>query len=208
MSFLIQFILPYVLLYKYIALFVITFFASIALPIPAGGLLVASAAFASQGYFNILKVIIVVIIANVLGDSVCYWLTRIFGIKILYFFGFRKMLSSKNFKIVEKRIQDKPGFIILISRFDVITSLLVNFISGVSKVSFRKFMFFEGIGAVLETTFYAMIGYLFGDSWQVVNNLIGNFSIVFFIALALFFFLFWRKIIHGFNSKKVYNDEI
>ena len=69
-------------------------------------------------------------------------------------------------------------------------------------------MFFEGIGAVLETTFYAMIGYLFGDSWQVVNNLIGNFSIVFFIALALFFFLFWRKIIHGFNSKKVYNDEI
>ena len=82
MSFLIQFILPYILLYKYIALFVITFLASIALPIPAGGLLVASAAFASQGYFNIVKVIIVVIIANVLGDNVCYWLTRIFGIKI------------------------------------------------------------------------------------------------------------------------------
>ena len=208
MSFLVQIILPYVLLYKYVALFVITFLASIALPIPAGALLVASAAFASQGYFNIVEVIVVVIIANILGDNVCYWLTRFFGIKVLYFFGFRKMLSSKNFKIVEQRIREKPGFIILISRFDVITSLLVNFISGISKVSLKKFMLYEGIGAIIETVFYAMVGYLFGDSWQVVNNLLGNFSIIFFIAISIFFFLFWRKIVHGFNSKKIFNDTI
>ncbi len=202
MNFLIQIILPYILLYKYSALFVITFLASIAIPIPAGSLLIASAAFASQGYFNIVVVIIVVFLANVLGDNTCYWLTRFYGIKILYYLGFKKMLESKKFKIVENGIRVKPGFLILVSRFDVITSLLVNFISGISKISYKKFMLFEAIGALIETSFYAMLGYLFGDSWQVVNVLIGNFSIIIFLVIFIFIFLFWKKIIHHFSLNK------
>jgi len=72
MNFLIQIILPYILLYKYFALFLITFLASIAVPIPAGALLVASAAFAIHGYLNIFTIIIVVTIANILGDSLVF----------------------------------------------------------------------------------------------------------------------------------------
>lgn len=196
MDFLAQAILPYVLLYKYYALFIITFLASLALPIPAGTLLVASAAFASQGYFNIVVLIIVVIVANILGDNILYWLARWYGRKVLYRVGFlRKIITSKNFELIEKGIRERPGFVIFISRFEVIATLTVNLICGIGRVSFRKFMTFEIMGAIVDSTFYAMIGYLFGDSWQAVNNLIGNFSIVFFLALALAIMLFWKRII-------------
>ncbi len=197
MDYLAQAILPYVLLYKYWALFVITFLASLALPIPAGTLLVASSAFAAQGYFNIAIVITVVIVANILGDNVLYWLARLYGEKILYKVGFlRKILTSRNFKLVEKRIAERPGFVIFISRFEVIATLTVNLICGMGKVSYRKFMLYEVIGAFIDAFFYGMLGYLFGDSWQAVNNLIGNFSILFFAAIALGVVLFWKKIIH------------
>lgn len=204
MDFLAQVILPYVLLYKYYALFIITFLASLALPIPAGTLLVASAAFASQGYFNIIILIVVVIVANILGDNILYWLARWYGRKVLYRVGFlRKIITSKNFELVEKGIRERPGFVIFISRFEVIATLTVNLICGIGRVSFRKFMTFEIIGAIVDSTFYAMIGYLFGDSWQAVNNLIGNFSIVFFLALALGIMLFWKRIIAGLSKDVV-----
>lgn len=206
MDYLAQAILPYVLLYKYWALFIITFLASLALPIPAGTLLVASSAFAVQGYFNIVVVISVVIVANILGDNVLYWLARLYGKKVLSKIGFfRKIISSRNFQLVEKRIAERPGFIIFISRFEVIATLSVNLICGMGKVSYRKFMLYETIGAFFDALFYGMIGYLFGDSWQAVNSLIGNFSIVFFVALALAIALFWKKIIKKLGRETVGN---
>ncbi len=197
-----QTILPYILLYKYSALFVITFLASLALPIPAGTLLVASAAFASQGYFNIVVLIGVVIVANIAGDNILFWLARLYGKKVLYRIGFmRKILTSKNFTLIEDSISDRPGFVIFISRFEVIATLTVNLICGLGKVSYRKFMIYETLGAFVDAFFYGMIGYLFGDSWQAVNNLIGNFSILFFLAIALAVAIFWKKIINNLNKK-------
>lgn len=192
-----QTILPYVLLYKYWALFIITFLGSLAIPIPAGTLLVASAAFASQGYFNIVVLIFVVMLANMAGDNLCFWLARLYGKRILYRVGFlRKILTSRNFGIIEKRINERPGFIIFITRFEVIATLTTNLICGLGRVAYKKFLAFEALGAFFDTFFYAMIGYLFGDSWEAVNKLIGNFSILFFLAIALAVALFWKKIIN------------
>jgi membrane protein DedA with SNARE-associated domain len=201
MDFLAQTILPYVLLYKYVALFVITFLASLALPIPAGTLLVASAAFAGQGYFNIVELLIVVTIANMAGDNLLFWLARIYGKKVLYRVKFlKKILTSKNFQLIEKRIAERPGFIIFITRFEVIATLTTNLICGLGKVSYRKFLAFEAMGAFVDTFFYGMLGYLFGDSWQAVNKLIGNFSIVIFLAIALGVALFWKKIMKNLDK--------
>ena len=106
MDLLVQAILPYILLYKYWALFVVTFLASLAIPIPAGTLLIASAAFASQGYFNIYILLIVVIAANLVGDNVSYWLARLYGeralsnipfIKKIYWFYCRFIKIINNF---------------------------------------------------------------------------------------------------------------
>ena len=119
MDILIQAILPFVLIYKYWALFTLTFLASLAIPIPAGTILIASAAFASQGYFNITTIFIVVIIANIAGDNVSYWLARLYGKKVFSYIKFtKKILESKNFELIEKIISHRPGFIVFISRFE------------------------------------------------------------------------------------------
>ena len=201
MGFLVQIILPYILLYKYPAIFIITFLASLALPVPAGSLLIASSAFASQGYFNIFTLLMVVIAANIIGDNASYWLARLYGKKILNNISFvNRALKSKNFIVIEKNISKRPGFVIILSRFEVLSTISINFICGFGKASYKKFFIFEIIGSILSVLFYALLGYSFGDSWQAINELIGNFSILFFLLIALGISLFWKKISSKLNK--------
>ena len=166
------------------ALFVFTFLASFIIPIPAGSLLIASTAFASLGYFNIYLLLFIVIIANILGDNLSYWLARIYGRKILSKVPFfRKILESNNFIIVEKNISNHPGFVIIASRFEVISTLTINFMCGVGKTPYRKFVKYEFIGALSSVLFYASLGYIFGSNWEKVNKIIGDFSIIFFLLI-------------------------
>jgi membrane-associated protein len=197
MGFLVQIIIPYILLYKYWAIFVFTFLASLAIPIPAGTLLITSSAFASQGYFNITTIFIVVYAANLAGDNLSYWLARLYGKKILSRVKFiDKILSSKNFMLIERSIKKHPGPFIFISRFEVISTLTTNMVCGLSKMPYKKFLIFEAEGTFANILFYAALGYVFGDSWQAINKLIGNFSLLLFLLLILGLSLFWKKIIH------------
>lgn len=195
MDFLAQTILPYILLYKYWALFFFTFLSALAIPIPAGTLLVASAAFASQHYLNFFFILIVAAAANIIGDTICYWVFRLYGHRILDRFAFtRKILRSKNFRLIEAKIRQRPGFVIFISRFESLANLSVNIVCGLGKVSYRRYIVFEAMGAMADATLYGSIGYIFGDSWEAVNNLIGNFSIIVFVILIVCIILFWKKL--------------
>lgn len=196
MEFLVQIIIPYILLYKYIAIFIFTFLASSAIPIPSGTLLVASSAFASQGYFNITTIFIVAFTASLMGDNLSYWITRLYSKKILSKIKFtNRILNSKNFIIIEKSIKNHPGPFVFISRFEVISTLATNFICGLSKMPYNKFIVFEITGSFANILFYSALGYLFGDNWQAVNKLIGNFSILLFLLIILCLSIFWKKII-------------
>ena len=73
----------YLLLYKYVALFVFIFLAGIGLPIPSSTLLLAVGAFSSQGYFNLPLSLAIALIANILGDLFDYFLMRKYGTAIL-----------------------------------------------------------------------------------------------------------------------------
>lgn len=195
MDFIAQNIIPYILLYKYTALFVIFFMAAFILPVPSGNILVATIAFAVDGYFNIGLVIIISIIANLLGDNCGYWFARIYGEKIFSFIGFRSILKSKTFNIIEEKFRRRPGFIILISRFDAISTSVINLLAGLGKVSYRKFIVHESIGTLLQVIFYSSVGYFFGHNWQMVNTTMGK---VYFVCVVLCIILvvsFWSKII-------------
>lgn len=196
MEILVQIIIPYILLYKYLAIFAFTFLASLAIPIPSGTLLVASSAFASQGYFNMTTIFIVAFIASLMGDNLSYWITRLYGKKILSKIKFtNRILNSNDFIVIEKSIKNHPGPFVFISRFEVISTLATNAICGLSKMPYNKFIIFEVIGTFANILFYSTLGYIFGDNWQAINKLIGNFSILLFLLVILCVSIFWKKII-------------
>ena len=195
MDFITQNIIPYILIYKYTALFLIFFLAAFILPVPSGNILVATIAFAVEGYFNIGLVIFISIVANLLGDNCGYWLARIYGVKIFSLIGFRSILKSKTFNTIEDKFRHRPGFIILISRFDAISTSVINLLAGIGKVSYRKFLIHESIGTLLQVSFYSLVGYFFGHNWQMVNTTMGKVYFVCVVLCIILVISFWSKII-------------
>jgi membrane protein DedA with SNARE-associated domain len=110
MNFLLQHIIPFILLYKYTALFLVAFIASFVIPIPSGNVLIASGALSAVGYLNIWIIIPLSIVANILGDNLNYFISYKYGKKALHSIGLRKTLESNKFKKISIIIINKIHF--------------------------------------------------------------------------------------------------
>lgn len=194
MSSIFDFILPYLLLYKYVALFIITFLASLAFPLPSAPSLMAASAFAGQGYFSIAWVIFIAASGNILGDITGYTLSRLFGKPILYKLKLGKFLEAPKLQAIEKYLNRHPLIVIIASRAQVQTTMIVNILSGLSRMRLRKFLPPVFIGEIFQVLVYAAIGYFFGSNWQAINNLISQFSIVIMLVIIALAVVFWRPI--------------
>lgn len=193
MDFIIQNLIPYLLLYKYVTVFVISFMAAFIVPIPSGNLLMIASGFSKVGYFDFYLVIIISIVANILGDNLGYWTARFYGEKILSKIGFKRILNSKKFKEVEVHYSNHPGFIIFISRFEVLSTLAINLLSGVSKTPYKKYLIHESIGSIAQVCVYGSIGYFFSYSWQSVNSTIGKVSLIIGLITIILVIAFGKK---------------
>lgn len=194
MNFILNNIIPYLIVYKYLTIFTIAFGAAFIVPIPSGSILMAASAFAKFGYFNIYLVIILSIIGNIVGDNLGYWLARIYGNEILCKIGFRRILESRSFKNIEEKFNKHPGFIIFASRFEVLSTLSVNLLSGVSKTSYKKYLLHESIGSIVQVCFYSLLGYFFADRWESINTTIGKVMLIGALVLILFIISFGKRI--------------
>lgn len=162
-------LLSFILLYKYIGLFIVSYLAALLLPLPSSSTLAAAGSFTAQGYLNISAVLIVAFLGNVLGDLTGYFLARKFGAKILGEIGFEKMISSNLYKKLEFYMHDFSYSLIFFSRFLTGIGPLINVISGVSKVKYRTFFIIDFVGETAYVLLYAFIGYFLGSEWE--NNL-------------------------------------
>jgi membrane protein DedA with SNARE-associated domain len=162
-----QYLLSFLLLYKYFGLFIVALFSSIALPIPASTALAAAGGFASQGYMNIYAVLGVTLLGSIIGDLIGYVLALKYGEKVLNkFVFFRHIIHSESFHKVEDYIVDFAPSLIFFSRFLTELSPATNIMAGISKVSFKKFFTFALLGEIIYTLMYGMTGFFLGSEWE------------------------------------------
>jgi membrane protein DedA with SNARE-associated domain len=201
MDALFQIILPMVLLYKYWAIFLITFVAALIFPFPPGTLLMASSAFAKQGYFSFWLIVLFGTLGNIVGDSLGYWLARIYGKEVLYRIGFRKILDSQRFQNVNTRIKSNPGFFIFLTRFEVFSNLAGNIICGLSKVPYRKYLFYDILGETTQVLLYCTIGYILGDNWHAISSVINRSLFLIILLIIVFVAIFWKRLLRWVDGK-------
>lgn len=186
-------ILPYILLYKYFAIFSITLLASLAVPVPPGAFLMVSAALAGQGYFSFTSVVLVGSLGNIVGDNIGYWLARIYGKRVFYRIGLRKMLESVKYKRIEDKLKQYSGPVIFITRFEVFSNLAVNIMCGLSNLSYKRYLVYEIIGETAQVFLYCYIGYIVGDNWGVINTIMSKSIIYTSLVIVIFVFVLWRR---------------
>jgi membrane protein DedA with SNARE-associated domain len=162
-------LLSFLLLYKYVALFVIGYVAALALPIPASTTLVAAGGFASQGYFDISYVLMTAFVANISGDATGYFLARRYGTRVFHSLGLGKVLTTNTYKKLENYMRQFPQTVIFVSRFLTEIGPATSILSGLSRVSARTFFTFAVLGEIAYVFLYGLTGYYLGSEWE--NNI-------------------------------------
>ena len=192
MSNILTFIFSFLLLYKYWALFVVFFFAGFILPIPTSSVLLATGAFASQGYFNFFISLAVIVGSNALGDYVRYFVAQRYG--------------RRAFKIMHVRIpvwiERLNGFIskhprpaIFLTRFIGTTDVLGNLLCGFGGDSLSTFLLYDIIGNLISDGWLLYAGYFLGIHWQDFTGLfnITDYVILGIIIVVTLSIVIWRR---------------
>lgn len=178
--------LTFLLLYKYEALFLISFTAAFVLPVPGSTALFIAGALASQGYFNIGAVLAVAFLANIAGDTAGFFLARHYGAAILTAVGFRRLLHSRHYRRVADYVSDFSSSLIFFTRFLTEIGPLVNVLSGMAAVPPATFVSYAVLGEICYVLLFGMGGYLFGmGAANSVGLLGGAIAIVYGIGFAI-----------------------
>ena len=195
MSFLLDTLVPLVLVYKYWALFLICFFASLALPLPSNTSVTAMAVFAASGYVSFSLTLIVAFAGYVLGDWLGFWLARLYGPRVLRLAGFRRIANYRYYQEAEGYVGQHPALTIFLSRFVSAAGPAINVLAGLSKVSFKKFLVFDLAGEALDVLIFGLGGYFFGDQFQNygLSITLTEIEIVVIIILSYLIFSARRK---------------
>jgi len=164
--------------------------------LPGDSLLFVAGALSGAGFLRVEILIPVLIAAAVLGDSANYWIGHTTGMKVF----------EKNYSLVKKEQLEKTreyfarygGKTIVIARFIPFIRTFAPFLAGVGKMSYRWFLMYNVLGAVLWISGFVLAGYFFG-SLPIVKE---NFSLIVYAIIGLSLFAVGSIIVGMVRSPK------
>lgn len=168
--------------WTYALLFVIVFCETglVATPfLPGDSLLFAAGAFAATGALSLPALVVLLIAAAILGDSVNYSIGQYFGARLLAMK--RPLIKPQHLELTREFFEDYGPKTIVIARFVPIVRTFAPFVAGLGAMRYRRFMIYNVTGAIAWVVLCTTAGYLVGNM-EVVKK---NFSLVILGVIAL-----------------------
>ncbi len=152
--------------------------------LPGDSLLFAMGALIAGGNtgLSIWLMMVLLIIAAILGNSLNYKLGSYFGVKV--FKPENKILKLDYYNQSHEFFEKHGGKAIIFSRFLPIFRTIAPFVAGVAKMPFGRFTFFNVVGGVAWIVSLLLAGYLLGQI-PIVKE---NFDIVIVVIAVVTFF--------------------
>jgi membrane-associated protein len=163
--------------------------------LPGDTLLFTAGLLASQGYFDITLLVLLVTLGAVLGDQVGY----LFGVKI----GPKIFTRDDSFFFKKRYIADAENFYakhgkkaIVLARFIPVVRTFIPILAGVGKMHYATFVSYNIIGALIWATGITLLGYFLGQQIPSIDNYLIPILllIVFASMLPTFFSFVYNKI--------------
>lgn len=191
--------------YGYFALFADVFLENTGIPIPGETVLLAAGFLARQHALRLPYVITVAAVAAMCGDNFGYWIGRRGGRRFVERRGKTIGLTPKRLANVEEYFRRHGPRAIFFARFISGLRVLAALTAGISNVPWRVFILYEASGAICWAVIIGALGYLFGQSWHLLERWVGRAGLllVALIAVIVLFALLrrWRDRIAGWVSR-------
>lgn len=161
--------------------------------LPGETAVVLGGVLASLHHVSLGRMLALVVICAVLGDSVGYEVGRRFGPVLLRRVPKRtRRATEEGRKFLERR----GGPAVFLGRFTALLRAVIPGAAGLSAMGYRTFLFWNALGGLCWGTVFTLAGYLAGKSYERVISAAGtaSVSIIVLVALAIAGFVTWRKV--------------
>lgn len=159
--------------------------------LPGDSLLFAAGAIAAGGRLNIFALMVLLLVAAVLGDTVNYWIGDRAGHKLVL--RFPRLIRQKYLDRTHEFFERYGGKTIIIARFVPIVRTFAPFVAGVGEMSYSRFMSFNVIGAFLWVVLLMPAGYFFANVPFVKENFSMVILAIIILSILPGVFEVWRE---------------
>jgi membrane protein DedA with SNARE-associated domain len=158
--------------------------------IPGETVAILAGVAAKLGHVSLTGVLIVVITAAILGDSVGYEIGRVVGPRVL------------QLRIVQKRrgrLDDAQGFLarrggsaVFLGRWVAFFRAVMPALAGISRMRYVKFLSWNALGGVVWGATTVLLGYAAGASYAQVEKSFGRYTAFVVVGVAVIAVIVWR----------------
>ncbi len=155
----------------YIILFLIIFAETglVVTPfLPGDSLLFAAGALAPRTELDVVWLLVILIAAAILGDTVNYWIGHYIGDRA--FSGRVRFLKKEYLEKTQEFYAKHGGKTIILARFVPIVRTFAPFVAGVGQMHYTTFISYNVIGGVVWVLLFVLAGYFFGSLPFVQHN--------------------------------------
>ena len=148
--------------------------------LPGDSLLFAAGALSALGSLNLPVVLLSLMAAAILGDSINYWIGSLFGQKIVD----NPRITFINQEHIDKTeafYRNYGGKTIILARFVPIIRTFAPFVARVGKMHYQTFVFYNVVGGIIWVGLFTLVGYFFGNLPTVKEN----FSLVILAIIVI-----------------------
>lgn len=171
--------------------------------LPGDSLLFVAGTIAATNLFNIQWLILILVAAAILGDTVNYWIGHHLGPKVF---------KRENARFLKKEYLEKTrefyvkhgGKTIILARFVPIIRTFAPFVAGIGRMHYWQFLSYNIFGGLLWVFLFTLGGYWFGNLPFVKKN----FHLVIFIIIFVSLLPTFIEIIKHQLNKKVPKEKI
>jgi membrane-associated protein len=183
-------IIPWLLHYKYLALFPLTVVEG---PI----ITVVTGFFASLGYINFFIAYIVIVAGDLVGDVLHYLFGRIGGRKVVDRWGKFFGVHQGHIDALEKQYAIRGSKLLFLGKMShgVGGAFLIG--AGIIKMPFDKFFFSNMLATFIKSLILLLVGFYFGHAYKLINSILEKIALatiaIFILSTIAYFFYVKRN---------------
>jgi len=181
--------------------FLILIFCGLGLPVPEDVVLIFLGFLVYSGYGNIFFAVLLGYFGIIIGDSIIFIAGKRYGIKILKFRLFSRVITKGRLKKAKQFIVNHGKKTIFMARFLPGLRTPIFFTCGTLKMKFMIFFIIDSLAAILSAPIFTLLGYFFGDKIDVVISHLKRIDRIVLLSLASIIILVYL-LKRFFNKKK------
>ncbi len=145
---------------------------------------------ASRGNVELWVMIVLVISAAILGDTVGYEVGRLFGTKIMK----SRLLRRRRGELDKAQdfLRRRGGSAVFLGRFTAFLRAVMPALCGTARMPYRKFLLFNAAGGLIWGAGCVVLGFVAGNSYQAVAKIAGGGTALAVAVIVVVALIIWR----------------